>query len=205
MAKSLSAANAAALDSLGANKSEFTTSLSVVEEVVGDFIQRVQKNIQSIPDFVNSGAIERLSLENAGDSVSIYGSEHLLYQYRGVNGSELKLYDTPYSYGSKRPPVDVFLAYIQSKNIRLINNPRYYGKPSPFKELTEDNQQLQLAWAMSTKVFKEGFKPHPEIGWDTEKVKLMEDLKAKASQFIITKLKTEIYNQYGQNVDNKGK
>lgn len=205
MAKSLSQANAAALNSLGADKSEFDTSLSVVESVCGDFIQRIQANIQAIPNFVNSGAIENLTIESAGDNeVHIKGSQHILYQNYGVNGSELKLYDTPYTYGSKMPPVDVFLAYIQSKNIRLVNNPKYYGKPSPFKEVSEDKQQEQLAWAMAKKVFQKGFKPQP-IKWEEEKEQLKEDLKAKARGFFVQKLKTEIYNQYGSNVESKGK
>ena len=96
--------------------------------------------------------------------------------------------------------IDVFLAYIPSKNARLINNPKYYGKASPYASASEDKQQqLQLAWAMATKVYKEGFKPRP-IKWDEEKEVLRQDLIRNAKGFVIQKLKTEIYNQYGDNV-----
>jgi len=203
MAQSLSQANVAALESLGLSKNEFDTELSVLEQVCGDFIKRVKANIQSIPDFVNSGAIENLYTEPEGDStILIKGSPHILYQNYGVNGAEAVLYDTPYSYKDKRPPVNAFLEYIRSKNIRLVNNPRYYGNPSPFASTTEDKQHLKLAWAIAIKIYREGFKPRP-IRWDEEKAKLVQDLKFNVAGFYIKQIKTEIYNQYGQNVEAK--
>jgi hypothetical protein len=204
MAQNLSQANAKAIDALGVAKSDFTTELSVVESVCGAFIQRVKENINSIPNFVNSGKIENLTLESAGDEVHIKGSQHLLYQYRGVNGAKEKLYETPYSYGDKKPPMQVFLTWIQEKNIRMVDNPKYYGKASPFKEVTEDKKQEQLAWMMVNSVFNKGIKPHPAIKWDEEKEQLKKDLIAKAKGFVIQKLKTEIYNKYGDRVDQKG-
>lgn len=203
MAKSLSQANAAALDALGENKSNFTTSLSVVEELCADFILRIKENLQSIPNFVNSGKIENLNLESEGNEVTIRGSEHLLYQYRGVNGAKEKLYETPYSYGERKPPMQVFLTWIQSKNIRMIDNPKHYGDASPFKEVTEENKQEQLAWMMVNTVFNKGIKPHPKIGWDEEKAKLKADLIKNAKGFVIHNLKAKIYNQNGDNVDEK--
>jgi len=204
MAKSLSQANAAALNNLGTDKQQFETELSALEQACSEFILRIKENIQAIPDFVNSGAIENLSIETGDNEVNVMGSPHILYQNYGVNGAEVQMYDTPYSYKDKRPPVSVFLEYIQSKNIRLINNPRYYGNPSPFASTTEDKQQLQLAWAIATKVYKDGFKPRP-IKWEEEKEKLKNDLKKNVAEFYIKQIKTEIYNQYGQNVEAKGK
>ena len=203
MAQSLSAANAAALDSLGISKQQFDTALSAAEQACADFVKRIKANIQAIPDFVNTGAIENLTVESDGDEVHIKGSQHILYQYKGVNGSQVQLYETPYTYNDKRPPVDAFLAWIQSKNIRLVHNTRYYGKPSPFKDVNEDKQQLQLAWAISTKIYQQGFKPQPGIKWDEEKETLKKDLTKNAKGFVIGKLKTEIYNQYGDNVNSK--
>ena len=202
MAKSLSQATAAALNNLGTDKNQFDTDLSAVEQACADFILRVKENIQAIPDFVNSGAIENLSIEVGEQEVNIMGSPHLLYQNYGVNGAEIQLYDTPYSYKDKKPPVDAFLEYIQSKNIRLVNNPRYYGNPSPFASTSEDKQQLQVAWAMATKVYEQGFKPRP-IKWEEEKDKLVQDLKNNVAGFYIKQIKTEIYNQYGQNIESK--
>jgi hypothetical protein len=203
MAKSLSQANAAALDSLGESKSNFTTSLSVVEAACADFILRIKENIQSIPNFVNTGKIENLTLESEGQEVNIFGSEHLLYQYYGVNGAKEKLYQTKYSYGVKRPPIAPFLAYIQSKNLRLVNNPKFYGKPSPFKETSEEKEQETLAWALSTSVYNKGIKPKPAIGWEKEKEKLRQDLIKNAKGFVIKNLKSKIYNQYGDDIDKK--
>ncbi|RKR82646.1 hypothetical protein BDD43_2831 [Mucilaginibacter gracilis] len=205
MAKNLSQANAALLEGLGENKSKFTTILSAAENACAEFIKRVKANIQSIPDFVNTGSIENLTLESSGNEIHIKGSEHLLYQNYGVKGSESSALapNSPYSYTDKRPPIEPFLAYIKTKNIRLVHNERYYGKPSPFKEITLDKAQLKLAWAMSTKVFKEGFKPQP-IKWEQEKEKLKQDLKDNAKGFIIGKLKTEIYNKYGNKIDPTG-
>lgn len=207
MAQSLSAANAKALDSLGVSKSEFDTALSAAESACADFVKRIKANIQGIPDFVNSGSIENLTVESEGDEVHIQGSQHILYQYKGVKGalSSALAPDSPYSYRDKRPPVDAFLTYIQTKNIRLIHNPRHYGSASPYKDTTGDKEQLQLAWALATSVYQKGFNAYPEIKWDEEKETLKQDLKEKAKGFVIGKLKTEIYNKYGDNIEAKGK
>lgn len=199
---SLKQANIAALDNLGVAKSEFTSALSVVEKVCGEFIERIKENINSIPNFVNSGKIENLTLESEGNEVHIMGSEHLLYQNFGVNGVKQQLYDTPYSYKDKRPPMTAFLAYIQSKNIRLVNNPKYYGDASPYKDTTEEKDQIKLAWAMSASVYNKGFKPRP-IKWVEEKEKLKANLIKYAKGFVIQNLKTEIYNKYGDRVEDK--
>lgn len=203
MAQSLKQANLAALDNLGEAKSNFTTAISAAEQACADFITRIKENIQGIPNFVNSGKIENLTLESAGDEVHIKGSPHILYQYKGVNGAKEKLYDTPYSYKDKRPPLTAFLTYIQSKNMRLVNNPKHYGNASPFAKVSEEKEQEKLAWALSTKVYNQGFKPRPQIGWDKEKEKLKQDLIENAKGFVIQNLKTEIYNQYGDNVEAK--
>lgn len=203
MAKSLSRANAAALDSLGESKANFTTAISAAEQACADFILRIKENIQGIPNFVNTGKIENLTLESEGQEVHIKGSEHLLYQYYGVNGAKEKLYDTKYSYGDKRPPIAPFLAYIQSKNLSLVHNPKYYGKPSPFKDKKEGSEQEALAWALSTSVYNKGIKPKPAIKWTEEKEKLRQDLIKNAKGFVIQNLKAKIYNKEGDNVDEK--
>ncbi|WP_428329037.1 hypothetical protein [Mucilaginibacter sp.] len=200
----LSQANAAALDSLGVNKNKFTSALSAAEDACAQFIKRIQANIQAIPDFVNTGAIENLTVESSGDEIHIKGSGHILWQNYGVNGVKVQVYDTVYQYKDKRPPVEIFLAWIQSKNISMVHNPKYYGNPSPFKEVNEEKDQLKLAWAMATKVYNEGFKPRP-IKWDEEKEKLKQDLIKNAKGFVIGKLKTEIYNKEGNNIESKGK
>src|ERR1700712_4534501 len=139
MAQSLSQANSALLEGLGQSKSKFTTSLSAAEQACADFIKRVKANIQAIPDMVNTGAIENLTVESAGDEIHIKGSQHILYQSYGVKGSVSSALapNSPYTYSDKRPPIEPFLAYIKSKNIRLVHNERYYGNGSPFAKITE--------------------------------------------------------------------
>ncbi|MDN3551605.1 hypothetical protein [Mucilaginibacter aquaedulcis] len=49
---------------------------------------------------------------------------------------------------------------------------------------------------MATKVYQDGFRPRP-VKWEEEKQQLKIDLKAVAKNFVVTQLKTEIYDSYG--------
>ncbi len=145
------------------------------------FVERVVNNIDSIPNFVTTGAINDISIEAKDGRVNVSAAKHIIYQDRGVNGAKKKLYDTPHAYTDKKPPVDVFKAWIKDKKIRLEDNEKYYGK-SPFKELTEDEQITRAAWAMSTKVFNEGFKPRKI--YSKEIPQLVEDLGEQVADFV---------------------
>lgn len=171
--KSQHAAKVASLDSLGVPFNEFIQreGMTILEKSLGDFVERVQENISNEKNMVTTGGITDISIEGSNGEIRVMAPAHLIYQDRGVNGSVLKLYDTPHSYKDKRPPVAAFKAYIEAKGIvyseendklRKID-PRLSAKEQtedrPFKELTDDQKKTKAAWAMSTKVFREGFKP----------------------------------------------
>jgi hypothetical protein len=81
------------------------------------------------------------------------------------------MFDTPFSYKDKMPPVQPFIDYIKNKNIQLRDNTKYGGEESPFKDLTEDEQIERVAWAMARKVFLYGFKPRRIISKEVEQLK----------------------------------
>lgn len=120
MAKSLNAARKAAklerLDTLGADKFDFETSLSVVENVVGDFITRVKINLEQ-EDMIVSGKISDIQVEPNGDEIHVTCNKWLLFQDKGVNGSVRKLYNTPYSFKDKKPPIQPFIDWVEKRGI----------------------------------------------------------------------------------------
>lgn len=173
------------LDNFGSNPAEYVqvSVKNAFESAVGQFIERVHNNINSEKNFVTTGAISNITIQSSENQLDVYGSKHLIYQDRGVNGSVKKLYDTPHSYTDKRPPISVFEDWIRTKNIQLRDNERYYGDASPFADLSDDQKIKSAAWAMSTKVFKEGFKPR--YIYSKEIPQLIEDIKKNISTFTI--------------------
>ncbi|MBN9295372.1 MAG: hypothetical protein J0I41_00105 [Filimonas sp.] len=126
------------LDSFGTSKESYEgeDELSVIETVAGDFIKRVKANIQG-QNLISTGAIEDISIVRDEEGVKIYAPIHLVYQDRGVNGSKIQLYQTPYSFKTKKPPIEPFLEWIKKKGI-------------------EDES---AAYAIREKVFQEGISP----------------------------------------------
>jgi hypothetical protein len=183
--KSLNEANVAKLDNLGADIGEFIQEkgLTVIENVIGDFIERVHKNINETKGMVTTGKINDITMAAENGSVNVYAHKWLIYQDRGVNGSKNPQYNTPHKYTNKMPPVAVFKQWIKDKNIRLVNNHKYKGDDSPFKELTEEQQINNAAWGMATKVFREGFKPRNV--YSKEIPKLIEDLSNEVGNFCV--------------------
>lgn len=184
--KSQHQSKVAMLSSLGADKTEFDNSqfFSDAEKAVGDFVERVHTNINE-NDLPVSGGISdiRIEVDEATNKINIWGNPWLLYQDRGVNGSEEKKYNTPHSYSDKRPPAYVFKDYIKTKNIQLRYNENYLGEPSPFEDLDSNEKAIDsAAYAMATKIFKEGFKPQPIFA--KEIPKLIGDLKQIIPNFL---------------------
>lgn len=184
--KSQHQSKVAMLSSLGTDKTEFDNSqfFTDAEKAVGDFVERVHTNINN-SDLPVTGDISNLKIEvdEASNKINIWGNPWLLYQDRGVNGSELKLYNTPHSYTDKRPPAYVFKDYIKTKNIQLRHNENYLAEPSPFEDLDGDEKAIDsAAYAMATKIFKEGFKPQPIFA--KEIPKLIGDLKQVIPNFV---------------------
>jgi hypothetical protein len=157
--KSIQQSRLGQLDNLGESKEDFEAgAMQVVEIVAGNFIDKVISNIQS-EDMIVSGKIADISIKSENGQVNIYANPWLIYQDKGVNGSKHKLYNTPFSYKDKMPPMEVFRDYIKKKNLQLRNNTTYYGNSSPHADLTEDEQIDKAAWGMAGKVFNEGIKP----------------------------------------------
>lgn len=170
-----------------------TNKLTAIEKAYGRFITKVQETIED--EGLNvSDRINDLKIESSDSEVVITAPNYLVYQDLGVNGSIFKKYpDSPFSYTDKRPPIGVFINWAKSKNIQLRNNSTYGGKESQFKDLTEDEQLTKLGWAMSTKVFREGFKPRNIYSQHIPD--LIEDLENEITGFV--------FQQIVQNIDIK--
>lgn len=122
-----------------------------------------------------TGGMAQIEIQAAGDHVNVLANNYLLYQDRGVNGSKIKLYDTPHSYTDKKPPVQPFIDWIKTKNIQ-----------SPFKELTEEQKINNAAYAMREKVFQTGIKPRNI--YSKEIPQLLEDLQNELADFAVQQL-----------------
>ena len=183
--KSINQSKVNMLSSLGQGYEEFDTSdlMTEAENAVGDFILRVRENMQS-KDLIVKGGIADMRIEVTGtNQIDVFGNPWLLYQDRGVNGSEEKKYDTPHSYTDKRPPAYVFEDYIRTKNIQLKFNENYTGDPSPFEDIDGNEKAIKsAAYAMATKIYKEGFKP--QNFYAIEIPSLVDDLKAIIPSFV---------------------
>lgn len=194
MAKSLKSASRKAdlenklnqLDNLGTSKESFEeSSMSVAEYAVGEFIERIHQNIEK-EGMNTTGSINDIEIRIEGNTIELYANPHLIYQDMGVNGSKVKLYDTPFSYSDKMPPYSAFKEWILTKNIQLKDNAKYYGKESPFKELTEEQQVKSASFAIARKIFNEGFKPRNI--YTKEIPKLMEDLESELVDAVIKQM-----------------
>jgi len=180
------------LDALGENKSDFDkANLSIIEEIASSFIEQIKSNIESEGMNV-TGNINEIEIQVQDNRVNIYAPNYLIYQDRGVSGTEVK-YDTPHAFTDKAPPSIVFSNWIKTKNIQLRNNETYYGKPSPFKDLTEEEQIEQASWAMAKSVQKKGLKPRNI--YSKEIPQLIDDLSNELGYFAI--------QQIVQNIDVK--
>ncbi|PUZ23439.1 hypothetical protein DCC81_23970 [Chitinophaga parva] len=181
------------LDSLGTSKDSFevvTGGSSVVECIelaLGNFIQRVIKNIQDA-DMIVTGQIEDISIQVESDVVNVLANEYLVYQDKGVNPSGQQLYNTPFSYRELPPPYQVFIDYIKTKNLQLRNNETYYGKPSPHKDLTDEEEIEKAAHAMAMSIFKKkGIKPR-DI-YSREIPQLIKDIQSLVTGFAAEQIK----------------
>ncbi len=132
---------------------------------------------------VTTGKINQIDIKAENGGINIYAWKHLIYQDRGVNGSQTKLYQTPHAYSNKMPPVDVFKQWIKEKKIRLVNEKKMGGDDSTFKELTEEELINKAAWGMATNVFKHGFKPRHI--YSKEIPQLVKDIEAQITGFVI--------------------
>ena len=163
------------LNNLGQSKDLFTTSLNAIEQVLGDFISRVQDNINKA-DLPVTGKIADIELVSKEREIQVLANEWLIYQDKGVSGTQVK-YNTPFRYTDKMPPPDVFKDWIKRKNLNLRDNKKYYGKESPFKSLTQEEQIERTSWVIAKSVYKKGIKPKNIM---TPELRTLEDELAEA-------------------------
>jgi len=182
-------AKVATLADVGTDKAAFDTQLTVIEDIAGAFIERVKNNLEK-EKVIATGKIEDITLQAEDGKINIYGYPWLIYQDRGVNGSKEHLFDTPHAYTDKRPPVSVFRDWIKERNIQLRNEAKYGGKESDFKELDEEKKITSAAWAISTKIYKEGFKPRNV--YSKEIPQLVFDLQEELGNFAIDQVIQQI-------------
>jgi hypothetical protein len=187
------ASKLAMLSSLGADRSEFTEAplMNAVELAAGEFITRVKENMQQ-RDLIVTGKIADIRIETEGNKINIYGHGAVLWQDRGVNGSETQKYNTPHAYTDKMPPSYVFEDYIRTKNIQLRHNENYdKDGGSPFADMDGDDKAIKsAAYAMAVKIYKDGFKPQKFFA--IEIPKLYEDIKAAVPTFMLDQIKQQI-------------
>lgn len=177
------------LDTLGTSKENFeAVSLSVIEKVAGEFIERVHQNIQQEGMNV-TGKINDIAIQAEDNKVNIYAPSHIIYQDRGVSGI-INKYNTPHSYTTKMPPMSVIKNWILTKNIQLKDNEKYYGKESPFKDLTKDKEVENVAWSISQSIFQKGLKPRNI--YSKEIPKLIEDLREELGNVAVQQISQQI-------------
>jgi len=183
--KSIYEANVSKLDAMGQPFGDFVAdkSLTIIEGVLGDFVERVHDNINKEKGMVTTGRINDITIQAEDGGVTVRANKWLLYQDRGVNGSGNHLYDTPHAYTDKMPPVNVFKQWIKDKNIRLVDNHKYKGDNSPFQHLTEEQKIDKAAWGMAKNVFKNGFKPRNI--YSKEIPQLVKDLEEQVAGFCL--------------------
>jgi hypothetical protein len=141
------------LDNLGSNLTDFLEeqTFTVIEDILGDFVLRIQQNIENESGMITTGKISDISVKVEGNEVNVYAYPYLVYQDLGVNGAINKKYNTPFAYTNKIPPVDVIKKWIKDKSISLTKDEG--------SELSEEQKINNAAWAISKKIYKDGIKP----------------------------------------------
>lgn len=184
--------NVSKLDSFGIDKAEFfdKEALTAIEQVCGDFINRVIENINKA-DIVVTGSITNIELETKDNALNITAPSHLVYQSRGVNGAKNNKWDTPHRFGGpkgKGPSFSEFVEAIKEwivrKNINLRDNEKYSGKETPFKNTASDQNLLdKAAYAITKSIYNEGIEP--KNLYEKEIPKLIEDIQNIVSDFSV--------------------
>lgn len=181
--------NVKKLDKIGTSKDQFDNDkLTLIESILAEFVEKVKGNIQA-EGLVVTGKMSDIKIQSTGDEVVVTANPWLIYQSRGVSGTETK-YDTPHSYTDKMPPANVFEEWIKEKNIQLVDNPKYGGKESPFKDLTDEQRIKNVSYAMAYKIYKHGIEPK-DI-YEKEIPGLIEALRKQIGEFTVQFIKNNI-------------
>jgi hypothetical protein len=141
--RSVQNANLSALDNFGSsiddNKAQ--SELSLIEEIISEFIKAIKTNLQS-KDMIVGGGIENITVEKNGTDINILGPAYLAFMDKGVNGTGLSTYDTPYQYKDKKPPIQPIIDWVNARGLA---------------DTTE--KAKSIAYAIQNKIFHEGLPP----------------------------------------------
>ncbi|MES2062741.1 MAG: hypothetical protein V4456_12525 [Bacteroidota bacterium] len=193
------------LDSLGSNRSEFTTEavFSALEKDANAFIDRIHENINSA-GIANTGGISDIRMMVSDAGIDIVGKPYLIYQDKGVSGTERTRPDTPFKYSDKKPPANSFRDLILKKNLLLRNEEFYdHNAGSPHSDIDGDEAAIKsLSYAMRESIFKEGF-PAKNL-FSKEVPKLVADVTKSVSDFTADFITSSIRDRYGNNIGKVG-
>ncbi|MEJ5092789.1 hypothetical protein GEO21_22355 [Sphingobacterium faecium] len=153
------------LDNLGESENNFRDVSSGLESVAGQFINRVIDNINGY-DLIDSGKISDLSIEVVSDKeVNILGQTYINYIDDGVQGklTQSRAPLSPYKYTDKMPPVQTFVQWIKSKNIKVRNTSKVLGTGNDTViDVEDDDKEIKkVAYAMALDRFQHGAEPKP--------------------------------------------
>jgi len=186
--------------SAGIDKGAFSFNLNIIEEIVAEFIEAVKMDINKEKDHMVTGSIEELSIRvNNMNELEILGLEHLIYQSRGVNGTEQNN-GSPHSYTTLKPPIAPIKEWIKQKKLISRNNGKFFADPV-FDDLDDDSKINMLAGAIRMNIYKKGYKGRGY--WDNNVDRLKQELNNRVALNLGDQIKYRIYNRYGDNVQKK--
>lgn len=188
------------ISNAGTDKGDFRFNMTILEEVVAEFIEWVKKDINAINDIMVTGSIQELTIRvNNMDEIEVLGLEHIIYQSRGVSGVQTK-HNTSHSYDKLKPPLAPIKQWIKDKQLITRNNSKFFDDPI-FEDMDDEDKINQLAGAIRMNIYKHGYKGKGY--WDKNVDRLRQELNNRVKANLGDQLRFFIYNMYGDNVQNK--
>ncbi|MCX2486598.1 hypothetical protein [Pedobacter sp. MR2016-24] len=163
------------LDNLGTSQDSFEPTITTMERIAGRFIEKVKTNLTT-GNYQVTGDIGNLAIEIIDDNkLHIVGSIQLLVLNYGISGafSNAKAPQSPFSYHKGiLPPILPFIAWQQFRQLE-------YRRPEgmsdeTFANMTQDDKDKAVAYAVKNAIYRDGRKPHPIM--NIELVELEEEL-----------------------------
>lgn len=148
-----------ALNSLGEDGTSFDSARVGVEASCGEFIKRVQQNINE-KGLVDSGKMSDMTVQRVDSTIQIMGMEYIIYLDEGIQGAEdsSKAPNSPFKM-TKMPPSSVFKDWINSKNIKVRNTSAMGLGSSRDDDGIDDSDIDSAAYAMAVSRYKTGYEP----------------------------------------------
>lgn len=184
--------------SAGTDKGAFRFNMTIVEEIVSEFIEWVKADINKIKDHMVTGSIQELKVLTDGNEIMVAGMEWLIYQSRGVSGTQTQ-HNTPHRYTTLKPPVAPIIEWVKNRQLITKNAGKFYDNVA-FEGYDEDRQIQQLAFAIREIIYKNGYKGKGY--WDKNVDRLRQELNTRVKANLGDQLRFFIFNQYGDNVHN---